>query len=136
MNTAATVSNGFAQKVVSQEISSEVHRLSYQLHPSKLDHLGLAAAVKSLCCELAENHKVQIDFRHRGLPAVLAKEVTLCLFRIVQESLNNVIKHSGSREAKVVLEGTGKAVLLRVTDDGCGFDESAQMRGLGFWSFF
>jgi PAS domain S-box-containing protein len=117
-----------------QEISSEVHRLSYQLHPSKLDHLGLAAAVKSLCCELAEHHKVQIDFRHRGLPAVLAKEVTLCLFRVVQESLNNVIKHSGSREAKVVLEGTGKAVLLRVTDDGCGFDESAQMRGLGFIS--
>jgi signal transduction histidine kinase len=119
-----------------QEISLEIHRLSHQLHPSKLDYLGLAAAVQSLCDELAEHHEVTIQFHHLGFPAVLPQEVTLCLFRIVQESLSNVIKHSGSQEARVVLERTGQLVRLSVSDTGYGFDtESARMKnGLGLIS--
>jgi signal transduction histidine kinase len=119
-----------------QEISSEIHQLSYQLHPSKLDHLDLATAVKSLCDELAEHHEVTIQFQRQGFPTDLPQEVTLCLFRIVQESLNNVIKHSGSPEALVVLERTKRSVRLSVSDKGCGFDtESARMNnGLGFIS--
>ena len=119
-----------------QEISSEIHQLSYQLHPSKLDHLDLTTAVKSLCDELAEHHEVAIQFQHQGFPAVLPQAVTLCLFRVVQESLNNVIKHSGSQEALVVLERTKRSVRLSVSDKGCGFDsETARMKnGLGFIS--
>jgi len=119
-----------------QEISAEIHRVSYQLHPSKLDHLGLAAAVKSFCQELAGRHKIKVKFQCQGLPAILPKEMTLCLFRIVQESLNNVIKHSGSPEAEVVLESTGQSIRLSVSDGGCGFDLEASRvhRGLGLIS--
>jgi signal transduction histidine kinase len=108
-----------------------VHRLSYQLHPSKLDHLGLAAAAKSLFTELSEHHQLKVDFHHRGLSAALPKDVTLCLFRIIQEGLNNVIRHSGVREAKVVIEQTNRSIVLTITDRGCGFDERTTPTGLG-----
>ena len=114
-----------------QAISSEVHRLSYQLHPSKLDHLGLAAAAKSLFAELSEHHQLKVDFHHRGLSASLPKDVTLCLFRVIQEGLNNVIRHSGVREAKVVLKQTNNSIVLTVSDRGCGFDERTNPMGLG-----
>jgi signal transduction histidine kinase len=120
----------------SQEISAEIHRLSYQLHPAKLDHLGLPTAVQSFCDELSRHHEIKLEFRHRGFPASLPKEVTLCLFRIVQESLNNVIKHSGSRAAQVSLEIAGPQICLSVSDAGCGFDaaSSPPQNGLGLIS--
>src|SRR5205085_6938946 len=102
-----------------QEISAEIHRLSYQLHPFKLDHLGLMAAVKDFCDELSRRKDMKIEFRHRGFPAVLPQDIRLCLFRIVQESLHNVVKHSGARAALVVLEKTDQAVNLSVSDKGC-----------------
>lgn len=119
-----------------QEISVEIHRLSYRLHPSKLDHLGLGAAVRSLCAELSESGKMKVDFREKGFPATLPKDVTLCVFRIAQESLRNSIKHSGALHAEVFLEKTESSVFLSVSDDGCGFDiDSGLMtRGLGFTS--
>lgn len=119
-----------------QEISAEIHHISYRLHPSKLDHLGLASAVESLCEELSGGCKLKIEFRQVGFPTHVPKDVRLCLFRIAQESLRNCVKHSGARKARVVLEGTGGAVRLCVSDDGCGFDpESGAMeRGLGFTS--
>ncbi|HWN99645.1 MAG TPA: PAS domain S-box protein [Blastocatellia bacterium] len=119
-----------------QEISGEIHRVSYQLHPSKLDHLGLAAALKSFCNELSEREGLTIDFRDAGFPAILPKDVTLSVFRIAQESLHNVVKHSGVQHATVVLERTDQVVRLSVSDRGCGFDtESDKMTsGLGFIS--
>jgi PAS domain S-box-containing protein len=119
-----------------QEVSTELHRLSYQLHPQKLDHLGLVTATRSFCEELAAVHELRIEFRQLGFPASLSKDITLCLFRIVQESLHNAVKHSGAREAQVVLEKTDQAVRLSVSDTGCGFDtESSKMTsGLGFTS--
>jgi PAS domain S-box-containing protein len=119
-----------------QEISTEIHRMSYQLHPSKLDHLGLKAALKSFCEEISVSQELNIEFSHQGFPATLPKDITLCVFRIAQESLRNVIKHSGARDARVVLEKTDEAVRLTVSDTGCGFDtESDKMkRGLGFIS--
>ena len=91
-----------------QEISSDIHRLSYQLHPSKLDHLGLAAAMKSLCDEFSptQNGKTRIHFHQSGLPANLPKDTTLCLFRIAQEVLRNCVRHSGAESAQVVLTAT------------------------------
>ncbi len=120
----------------SQEISTAIHRLSYQLHPAKLDQLGLATAVKSLCQELAQLGTVEILFEHDGFPDDVPKEITLHLFRIAQESLRNVIKHSKAKTARVLLRATPKVLHLRITDDGCGFDsDSAEIsRGLGFIS--
>jgi signal transduction histidine kinase len=119
-----------------QEISADIHRLSYRLHPSKLDHLGLAAAVRSLCQEMSARGDIKIDLRETGFPANLPKDVTLCVFRIVQESLRNCAKHSGASTAHVVLENTGEEIRLSVSDDGCGFEmESEAMKsGLGFTS--
>ena len=117
-----------------QEVSTEIHRLSYQLHPSKLDHLGLASAVKSFCEELAARQEITIKFRQNGFPATIPKDITLCVFRITQESLHNVAKHSGARGAEVVLEKTDQEVRLSISDMGCGFDtDSNRMTsGLGF----
>jgi len=119
-----------------QEISADIHRLSYRLHPSKLDHLGLAAAVRSLCQETSARGNPQIDLREHGFPANLPKDVTLCVFRIVQEALRNCAKHSGAATAHVILENTGEEIRLSVSDEGCGFDtESGAMKsGLGFTS--
>ncbi|HSF23196.1 MAG TPA: PAS domain S-box protein, partial [Blastocatellia bacterium] len=119
-----------------QDISAEIHRVSYQLHPSKLDHLGLAAALKSFCYELSEREGLRIEFRDAGFPATLPKEVTLCVFRIAQEALRNVAKHSGVGQAEVVLEKTDEEVRLSVADRGCGLDTGSDKmtRGLGFIS--
>lgn len=121
-----------------QEISSDIHRLSYKLHPSKLDHLGLTAAVKSLCDELSltQNGKLRVHFHQSGVPANLPKDVTLCLFRIVQETLRNSVKHSGADSVQVVLTKTYNAIRLSISDNGCGFDTSSDLmdKGLGFIS--
>jgi signal transduction histidine kinase len=119
-----------------QEISAEIHRVAYQLHPSKLDYLGLVAAVKSHCLELAAHHEIKISFEEKGCRGLLPKDVTLCLFRIVQESFRNVIKHSGAREASVVMVGTPEAIHLSVSDTGRGFDvDSLESKsGLGLIS--
>jgi signal transduction histidine kinase len=119
-----------------KELSADVHRLSYSLHPSKLDHLGLVAAVKSLCEEISESSKIKVEFKHDGLLATLPKDVTLCFFRITQESLRNSVKHSGAEAVRVLLVRTRNAVRLSVSDNGCGFDtKSEKMRaGLGFIS--
>jgi len=119
-----------------QEISSEIHRLSYKLHPSKLDHLGLMAAVKSLCNEISESGKLEVSFQQTGFPTNLPKETTLCLFRIAQECLRNCVKHSQAPAARVKLTKTKTEVRLLVSDNGVGFETKSEVmeRGLGFIS--
>ena len=119
-----------------QDIAAEIHRLSYKLHPSKLDHLGLAAAVKSLCAELSKRGKVKVEFHQFGFPAQLDNDITLCVFRIAQEGLRNCEKHSSAQSARVVLTKTRNAVRLLVSDNGCGFNTKTKLmeKGLGFIS--
>ena len=119
-----------------QEIAAEIHRLSYRLHPSKLDHLGLAAAVKSLCAEITKRGKVKVEFHQSGFPAQLDNDITLCVFRIAQEGLRNCEKHSGAESARVVLTKARNAVRLMVSDNGCGFNTNSKLmeKGLGFIS--
>ena len=119
-----------------REIAAEIHRLSYKLHPSKLDHVGLATAVKSLCDELTKSGKLNVYFEQTGFPASLDHELTLCVFRIAQESLRNCVKHSGAEAARVTLSRTRTAVRLVVSDNGCGFDAKTSLmeKGLGFIS--
>src|ERR1700752_4253290 len=119
-----------------QEISLDIHRLSHQLHPAKLDQLGLAAGVKSLCEEVSRHHQIEIDFRLSGFPAEFSPDVSLCVYRVAQESLHNITKHSGARSARVVLRKTSRAIHLRVCDTGCGFDtrSTGTRNGLGLIS--
>ena len=119
-----------------QEMSADIQGLSHRLHPAKLDHLGLSAAIRSLCEEFSANADVKIEFHQHRLPATIPKDVALCLFRIAQEALRNCIKHSSAAKAQVVLSRTNDAIRLSVSDDGCGFDQKSQAsgRGLGFIS--
>jgi signal transduction histidine kinase len=98
-----------------------VHGLSHQLHPSNLEQLGLLTAVRSLCKELTESHGLSIDFSHHQVPEVMPDDTALCLYRIVQEALRNVIKHSGAQHADVELNGCANGICLRIVDDGAGF---------------
>ena len=116
------------------EISTSVHDLSHQLHPPKLELMGLVVAVAGLRRELAKQHEIEIDFSHAGVPDTLPRDISLCLFRIVQEGLRNAIKHSGAREVSVRLAGDGEGLLLSIADRGVGFDSTSGQRGLGLLS--
>jgi signal transduction histidine kinase len=117
-----------------KELSSSVHDLSHRLHPSKLEQLGLVAAIRGLCQELGQSHNLDVKFTHYPEPGAIPPEAALSLYRIVQEGLRNVIKHSGSRYAAVELAGSADAVRLRIADDGSGFDPAATNGGLGLVS--
>jgi PAS domain S-box-containing protein len=115
---------------VASEISSDLHSMSHQLHPARLDLQGLVAAIGSLCREMTNQYELKIRFAHHDIPGDIPKDVALCLFRIAQEGLRNVVKHGKTGEAKVELAGNGDALELCISDAGAGFDlESAQGKG-------
>ena len=124
-----------AQERITQ-IARDVQRLSHRLHSSKLEYLGLARAATSFCKELSEQAKVEVDFSHEGVARTLPKEVSLCLFRVLQEALQNAVKYSGVRNFKVDLRGTPESIELTVTDSGSGFEEQEAFtrHGLGLIS--
>jgi PAS domain S-box-containing protein len=118
------------------ELSADIHKLSHQLHSSKLHHLGLLAAAKSLCEEAGKQYHIQIEFRHREMPEEISPDISLCFFRIVQEALNNIVKHSGAKQAHVEFVGSPSLIHLRIVDAGVGCDPSstATRGGLGLAS--
>ena len=104
-----------------RDIISEVHCLSHDLHPPKLELLGLSQALASLCHDVSSRFSVRIEFRQsEGRPCVSA-DAALCLFRIAQEALQNVVKHSGAKAAMVHLTQAPHNIRLHVADDGKGF---------------
>src|SRR5260370_18514032 len=118
--TAKGQLDDIARKV--SDVSSDIHDLSHQLHPAKLDTLGLVAALASYCREFSKQHHLQIQFVEHDVPRSLPKNITLCIYRIVQEALWNVVKHSGARKVEVEIAGSPKAIDLSVSDSGVGFD--------------
>jgi signal transduction histidine kinase len=116
------------------EISSEVHGLSHRLHPSKLEALGLVATIRGHCRDISRQGVVA-HFTEDRAPAGIPSDVSLCLFRILEEALSNVVRHSDAREAFVTLEEVDGDVVLRIADDGRGFDTVApDQAGLGLVS--
>jgi two-component sensor histidine kinase len=93
--------------------------------------LGLARAANSFCRELSEQSKVEIHFKHADIPHTLPKEVSLCLFRVLQEALQNATKYSGVRDFTAELYGTSESIELTVTDSGKGFEEQEAFTGHG-----
>ncbi len=118
------------------DLGMDIQALSHRLHSSKLDYLGLTVAANSFCREFAEQQKVEIDFTHEGMPRSVPQEISLCLFRILQEALQNAAKYSGVRHFTVRLEGTPAEVQLTISDRGAGFDPQSALsgRGLGLTS--
>ena len=118
------------------EVSSDVQSISHQLHSSQLEYLGIVGAVKSFCREFAARQKVEIDFTHDDIPRPVSREVSLCLFRVLQEALHNAAKHSQVRHFEVRLGCSAGQVELTVSDRGAGFDADMAMSkgGLGLTS--
>ncbi|MCH8321242.1 MAG: sensor histidine kinase, partial [Acidobacteria bacterium] len=119
-----------------KELTSKVQTLSHRLHPSTLAHLGLVAASRSLCQEVSESSDIQIDFSHSDVSRSIPQEVSTCLFRVLQESLTNVVKHSGAKTAQVELAGSPSEIQLQILDSGVGFDpkSTGSRGGLGLLS--
>ncbi|HVM51004.1 MAG TPA: PAS domain-containing protein [Candidatus Acidoferrum sp.] len=105
-----------------KSLLDEVHRLSRGLHPAKLEQLGLAAAMGAFCRELEAGGVIAVHFQARDVPRALPNDVALCLYRVAQEALWNVVKHSGARNATVALAAEAGAITLSVADQGKGFD--------------
>lgn len=105
-----------------QRLSSDVHRISHELHPSKLTQLGLEAALRGFCREVGAARGLKVRFESNGVPRDLPNEISLCLYRIAQESLQNAVKHSGAAFANVIVEAADGEIRLTVSDNGCGFD--------------
>jgi signal transduction histidine kinase len=118
------------------EVTDDVHRLSHRLHSSTLDYLGLVPALQKLVSEFSERHNISIAFAHASVPASLPSEIALCLFRVAEESLTNIAKHSKADAAKVHVIGAPDGIHLSVEDAGVGFDTGANMTrpGLGLVS--
>ncbi len=113
------------------ELEIDVQALSHRLHSSKLEYVGLEAATSGFCRELSERQNVKIDLHCEGIPEELSSEVSLCLFRVLQEALHNAAKYSGVNEFEVTLNGASHEIQLGVHDSGVGFDAKRASNGHG-----
>jgi len=112
------------------EISTDVQDLSHDLHSSKLEYLGVVAGIKSWCKEFGERQRVEIDFSN-DVHSALPFEIGLSLFRVLQESLHNAMKHSGVKRIEVQLREDSGEIHLIIRDSGKGFDVEAALQGKG-----
>jgi signal transduction histidine kinase len=115
------------------ELGADLHTLSHSLHSSTLERLGLVPGVSSFCKEFQAQHGVHVEFTHNEIPQSLHPDIALCAFRIIQEGLRNVSKHSGADKAQVRVHGEGKGLVVSVSDHGSGFDtrKLGKKEGLG-----
>jgi signal transduction histidine kinase len=117
-------------------ISDDMRRTAHRLHPSMVDHLGLPAALRSLCNDFSKQEKIRVDYRQRSVHGSTPPDIALCLYRVAQEALRNVAKHSGARRATVSLVLAKNRILLSINDTGVGFDRelAKTKKGLGIVS--
>lgn len=114
-----------------QDISTGVYALSHELHSSKLRHMDMVHAMRGFCMELSEQQKVEINFCHKEIPGTVPPEISICLFRVLQEALHNAVKHSKVNVFDVEARGTSDAIFLTVRDKGHGFNPDNEMKGRG-----
>ena len=114
-------------------LSDNLRRTAHHLHPSALEHFGLVAAIESHCSDVLKLHRIPLKLTHRSVPESIPSEVSLCLYRVTQECLTNIAKHSRARKVTVAIKGDKDGILLSVSDDGTGFDPVlvADQSGLG-----
>ncbi|HUB87993.1 MAG TPA: PAS domain S-box protein, partial [Verrucomicrobiae bacterium] len=112
-------------------VIAEVRQISHDLHPHHLDHLGLTRSLKVMVENAGEASKIEVKGKFDVVDDVFSREAATNIYRTVQESLNNIIKHSGADRARITLERDIHEVTLKIEDDGCGFDASAKSKGLG-----
>jgi signal transduction histidine kinase len=113
------------------EIARDVQALSHELHSSKLDYLGIVAALGSFCRELSQQQNLDVEFTYENVPNPLPGDISLCLFRVAQEALHNAVKYSGVIRFLVDLRSTENHIQLEIRDAGVGFNMQAAMRNGG-----
>ena len=101
---------------------SEIRQISRDLHPRQLDHLGLTRALEAMIDSAVQSSGIAIERKLDSTDDVFSPDAAAHLYRVVQESLNNILKHSGATWARIELERDLREVLLQVRDNGCGFD--------------
>jgi signal transduction histidine kinase len=142
-NTAETVPDSpdtlkqtldeFSQSVC--ELGADLHSLSHRLHSSTLETLGLITGLKALCGEFGAKQGIEVDFTTEDIPRSVRPDVALCLFRIAQEGLQNLKKHSGTKRAQLSVRHMGDRLFLSLCDQGRGFDANKlEKPGLGILS--
>lgn len=120
-----------------EQLSDDIHKLAYTLHPTLLEHAGLQPAVEDHIHKMTERTGLHIVLKANDVPAAIRLEWSTCLFRVLQESLQNVVKHANATEVLVKLSGSSKGIGLSVADNGKGFDMrdmGAHQKGLGLIS--
>ena len=118
-------------------VIDDARDMSYELHPSTLEYLGLVTALKSFCSEFGKQEQIKARLTIVDVPGSIPPDVALCMYRVAQEGLRNVARHSGAREVRVALVGTGEGIELSIVDSGQGFDTDKAERkngGLGLVS--
>jgi PAS domain S-box-containing protein len=132
----AAIEDVAAVNALTTRIAADLRRVAQGLHPPSLDLLGIAAAVRQLCVDIAQHQPVAIRCDVRNVPPTLDKEIATCLLRVAQQGLQNVVKHSRAKNASVLLSGEAGRIHLQIADDGDGFDPAASKGrgGLGLAS--
>jgi len=118
------------------KLSVDLYRLSHKLHPTIVEQLGLVSAIQEFCNDIGSAHNLHVDFIEQGIPRTLSPSISLALYRIVQESVQNIVKHSGASNGRVTLIGENGEIRLEISDDGQGFDplDASQKSSLGLVS--
>jgi len=113
------------------ELGTDLHQLSHALHSSKLKYLGLPAALQELCTRMADKHALEVRLECAEQKLSLPEEEALALYRVAQEALNNVVRHSRANTVQVTLNQTANGLRLVISDDGTGFDTTGKTGGIG-----
>jgi len=118
---------------LSEQINISVRNLAYDLQPPGLEELGVVRALEMYCEDFSENRGVKVDFHSAGVHMLtLDFHTSIHLYRLVQEGLNNISKHAATDRGKIMLLGAFPNIILRIEDEGKGFDITEQERLLGY----
>jgi signal transduction histidine kinase len=113
------------------EIGNDMQLLSHTLHSGKLQYLGLKPALKELCAKFQSQHPIVIELEMDGLTKAASKDVELCIYRVVQEALHNIAKHSGADWARLKFVDDGSTLQMEISDNGQGFTQAKALQGPG-----
>jgi signal transduction histidine kinase len=133
-DTARSELSGLQQQVVG--LAKDLRDLSHELHPGALEHVGLLEALRGRCAEINRESGTRVDVEVADGWSELADDVELCLYRVAQEALRNITKHAQARTAHISLAHRNGQVVMRITDDGRGFQENGSngQHGIGLLS--
>ena len=116
------------------EILDDFRHMTHELHPRHLDTVSLSCSMRTHIKEFVDYTNLDVNFQEHAVPAQLPMPITICLYRLLQESLGNIRKHANAQHVDVVLSGGTNQVELRVSDNGSGFNFADNKKGLGLTS--